>query len=93
MQRITGTLREHVLYVSGDCHWRAGAGAEGGDGDGDRASRGRVDQEHDAGSTGRCWQEGFMVDIRYDTSTDEVCLSHVVLSPRVDVVCRLSVQE
>lgn len=63
MQRINGALREHVLELSQAC------AAPGGDTDGPG-----VDVNSEAG--GQCWKEPFMVDIRYDTSSDLVCTNY-----------------
>lgn len=69
MRRITGALREHVFQPTCSAAGASSTGEEvvrEGSG-GDKGDRGA------SGNSGkRCWIEPFMVDIRYDTSTDEV---------------------
>lgn len=65
MQRIAGALREHILDPRQTCS------AVDGDGVG-VVGRGRAPGRGEVG--GLCWKEPFMVDIRYDTSTDQVCV-------------------
>lgn len=83
---MTGVLREHVLEPAGNTcsfededrivvhegsHDVGGRGGEAqeirrvGGGSGDKA-------EGDKDPGGRCWNKVFVVDIRYDTSTDQV---------------------
>lgn len=74
MRRLTGAIRNHVLNptcsatdeaagtAAGEGYQAGrGRGAGAGAGDGAVAPRG-----------GRCWIEPFVVDIRYDTSTEQV---------------------
>lgn len=72
MQKINGALREHVLGDVRTCPVGqpeealavvGGAEVEGAR-DGSKAE-------------GRCWLEDFIVDIRYDTSSDQVCALYV----------------
>ncbi|CBJ33632.1 conserved unknown protein [Ectocarpus siliculosus] len=80
MRRLTGAIRNHVLNPtcaatdegaeetgSPEGQGRGGGGgrpAQGGYGGSSSSSRG--------GGGGRCWSEPFMVDIRYDASTEQV---------------------
>ena len=63
MRRITGILREHVLEAPcSGAQGQTGAGQitpGGGGGEGQGGDR-------------RCWAEPFMVDIRYEKSTEQV---------------------
>lgn len=62
MRRIKGVLRDYVLQESCSA---AGGYPEGAMVETDSAAGVRNEQ---------CWADPFLVDIRYDTSTDEVCV-------------------
>ncbi|CAN0462981.1 unnamed protein product [Ascophyllum nodosum] len=67
MRRITSTLREHVLPTT------CSAAADGeGLGAGDIVERVAMDTDQVPGVERLCWEEPFLVDIRYETSTDQV---------------------
>ncbi|CAM9980275.1 unnamed protein product [Ascophyllum nodosum] len=63
MRRITSALREHVLPTT--CSAAA-------DGEGLGAGRVAMDTDQVAGVERLCWEGPFLVDIRYETSSDQV---------------------
>ena len=81
MRRVTGVLRRHVFLqeacstVNRAAEGRVGGGAGGAEGQ---------------GGDGRCWEEPFAVDIRYDESTNQVQMllarRRVQLVPQVQPV-------
>ncbi len=65
MRRLTGAIRNHVLNptCSATDEVEVAAAVERKREEGGGVAKG-----------GRCWSEPFMVDIRYDTSTEQVCV-------------------
>lgn len=74
MRRVTGAIRNHVLNpaCSATEEAAAGAGARNEVAKGVEAGVG-TDTGDGGVKGGRCWSAPFMVDIRYDTTTEQVC--------------------
>eukprot|EP00903_Cladosiphon_okamuranus_P010872 g10269.t1 len=68
MRRLRGAIRNHVLNQNPACSATEEAAAAGAVGEAGVAA----DTEGGEASGGRCWIGPFMVDIRYDTTTEQV---------------------
>eukprot|EP00752_Nemacystus_decipiens_P016283 g14562.t1 len=74
MRRVTGAIRNHVLHPACSATEETGAGTAGAGSEVVRVGEGRARIDTGGGGVkgGRCWSEPFMVDIRYDTTTEQV---------------------
>lgn len=86
MRRITGALREHVFQST--CPTEVDEALEGGSGrDGGAGETGRGKDEGE--DRNRCLNGPYMVDVRYDISSDQVAVLICSICSSVDGVCAL----
>lgn len=72
MRRINGILREHVLEAPCSAKEAAAQAQMGvGGGQGREEGQGQGEGEGEGGDR-RCWAKPFLVDIRYEKSTEQV---------------------
>lgn len=93
MRRLTGAIRRHVLNRNPSCSATEEAAAVRAAAAENEFARGleagaAADTGGGGASGGRCWMEPFVVDIRYDTTTEQVCFCafarrHGATIPRV----------